>query len=198
MNHRGPQRLTEKIHGGFARERIGKGCSTPRCRLTLCAPLWPSVVKGLFQWFPDRIRPIRETTPARVAGPWLAVRLSHLDCAGMTALSRPATRRRPKAAFLLRRGCGGQACRRTPNRLRRSRRDRPTCPPSVQSVQSVAGCLAFRSATPRLRPRRGSGGGSAHRGRTAGPAASTPPPSPAPPPAWPAPRDCSAPPAGRD
>jgi len=112
--------------GGFA----GEGCSTPRCRLTLCAPLWPSVVKGLFQWFPDRIRPIRETTPARVAGPWLAVRLSHLDCAGMTALSRPATRRRPKAA----------SCRRTPNRLRRSRRDRPTCPPSVQSVQSVAGC----------------------------------------------------------
>ena len=31
MNHRGPQSLTEKIHGGgFARERIGEGCSIPR------------------------------------------------------------------------------------------------------------------------------------------------------------------------
>ncbi len=31
MNHRGPQSLTEKIHGGgFARERIGEGCLIPR------------------------------------------------------------------------------------------------------------------------------------------------------------------------
>ena len=48
MNHRGPQRRTEKIHGGgFARETDRRGCSTPRCWLFLCAPLWPSVVKGL-------------------------------------------------------------------------------------------------------------------------------------------------------